>query len=64
VLCQRQQRGVVDDVTLVIPAGHRRLHSVVEDLDRHAAQHLERLHMAAKQRLQILVQHIAGEQEA
>src|SRR3546814_19401050 len=42
----------------------RGLHPVVEDLDGHAIQRLEGLHMAAQQRLQVLVQHIAGNDEA
>ena len=64
MLRQRQQRAVVNDMTLVIFAGHCRLHSIIEDLDRRAVHRLERLHMAAQQRLQILMQHIAGEQKA
>lgn len=64
MLRQRQKRGIVDDVTLVVLAGHRRLHPVVKDLDRHAVQRFEGLHVAAQQRLQILMQHIAGEDKA
>jgi len=38
---QGQERAVVDDVALIILAGHRRLHAVVENLDRQpAADHL------------------------
>ena len=61
VLGERKQRAVVDDVALVILAGHRRLHAVVEDLDRHAADGLEGLHMTAQQRLQVLMQDEARE---
>ena len=48
---QREQRAVVGDVALVVLAGHRGLHAVVEDLDRHAADRFEGLDMAAQQRL-------------
>lgn len=56
------ERGV--EVPLIILTGHCGLHAIVEDLDRHAAQRLEGLHVAAQQRLQVLMQHIAGEEEA
>ncbi len=39
-----------------ILAGNRRLHAIVQDLDRHAADRGERLHVTAQQGLQILVQ--------
>jgi hypothetical protein len=39
-----------------ILAGDRRLHAIVQDLDRHAADRGERLHVTAQQGLQILVQ--------
>ena len=55
VLGKCQQRTVVDDVAIAVLAGHRRLHPVVQDLDRHAANRRERLHVTAQQRLQILV---------
>lgn len=55
VLGQRQQRTIVDDVAFVIFAGNRRLHPVVEDLDRHSSNGVESLHMTAQQRLQVLV---------
>src|SRR6202021_787179 len=61
---QREQRAVVDDVALIVLAGHRGLHAVVEDLDRHAADRLEGLDMTAQQRLQVLVENVAREQEA
>ena len=48
---QRQQRPVIDDMALIVFAGHRRLHAVVEDLYRNAAERGEGLHMTAKQRL-------------
>jgi hypothetical protein len=48
---QRQQRAVISDVALVVLAGHRSLHAVVQDLDRHAADRLEGLDMTAQQRL-------------
>ena len=64
VLGERQQRAIVDDVAIVILAGHRRLHAVVEDLDRHAADRREGLHVTAQQRLQILVHDEAREDEA
>ena len=61
---QREQRPVVDNVADIVLAGHRRLHAVVEDLDRHTVQRRERLDMAAEKRLQVLVQDIAREDEA
>ena len=64
VLRQRQQRAIVDDVAVIVLAGHRRLHAVVEDLDRHAAERVERLDMTAEQRLQVLVHDVAREHEA
>ena len=64
VLRQRQQRAIVDDVAIAILAGHRRLHAVVEDLDRHAADRREGLHVTAQQRLQILMHDEAREDEA
>jgi len=64
MLRQREQRAVVGDVALIVLAGHRGLHAVVEDLDRHAANRLEGLNMTAQQRLQVLVENVAGEQEA
>jgi hypothetical protein len=48
-------------VALVVLAGHRGLHAVVEDLDRHAADRLEGLDMTAQQRLQVLVEDVARE---
>ena len=48
-------------MALAILADHRRLHPVVEDLDRHAADGLEGQHVAAQQRLQVLMQDEAGE---
>ena len=59
---ERQERAVVNDVAVPVLAGHRRLHAVVEDLDRNPANRREGRHVAAKQRLQVLVQHEAGEQ--
>jgi hypothetical protein len=56
VLGQRQQRSVVDDVAARILAGDCRLYAVVKDLDRHAADRGERLHVTAQQRLQVLMQ--------
>src|SRR5882762_5697549 len=61
MLRQREQRTVVGDVALVVLAGHRGLHAVVEDLDRHAADRLEGLDMTAQQRLQVLVEDVARE---
>ena len=61
---QRQQRPIVDDVAALVLAGYRRLHSVVKDLDRRPAQRGKRLHVAAEQRLQVLVQDIPCEDEA
>jgi len=57
-------RGPSTHMAVTILAGDRSLHPVVEDIDRRAAQRFERLHVTAQQRLQILVQDIAGEQEA
>ena len=56
VLGERNERAVVDDVALAILAGHGRLHAVVEDLDRHAADRLEGPHVTAQERLQVLMQ--------
>ena len=42
-------------------ARHGRLHAVVEDLDRHAADRFEGRHVAAQERLQILMQDKAGD---
>lgn len=56
VLGERHQGSVVDDVAVCILAGDRRLHAIVEDLDRHAADRGKGLHVTAQQRLQILVQ--------
>src|SRR6266576_1904678 len=64
MLRQREQRTVVGDVALVVLAGHRGFHAVIKDLDRHAADRVEGLDMTAQQRLQVLVENIAGEQEA
>ena len=52
---QVQQRPVVDDEPVGVLADHRRLHAVVEDLARHAAERLERRDVAAQDALQILV---------
>ncbi len=51
-------------MALIVLAGDGGLHPVVEDLQWHAADRLESLHVTAQQRLQVLVQHIAGEQVA
>ena len=56
VLGECQQGSVVDDVAVRILAGDRRLHAIVEDLDRHAADRGEGLHVTAQQRLQVLMQ--------
>ena len=61
MLRQCEQRAVIGDVTLIVLAGHRGLHAVVEDLDRHAADRLEGLDMAPQQRLQVLVEDVARE---
>ena len=50
-IMQREQRAVVGDVALIVLAGHRGLHAVVKDLDRHAANRLEGLDMTTQQRL-------------
>ena len=47
MLRQCEQRAVIGDVTLIVLAGHRGLHAVVEDLNRHAADRLEGSHVAA-----------------
>ena len=60
MLGQREQRAIVDDVAIAILAGDRRLHAVVEDLDRHPADGGEGEHVAAQQRLQVLVHDEAG----
>jgi hypothetical protein len=51
-------------VAVIVLAGHGRLHLLLEDFDWHTLQRLEGLQMTAQQCLQILVQHITGEQEA
>ena len=51
-------------MALIVLAGHRRLHAVVEDLNRHAAERVEGLDMTAQQRLQVLVENVACEQKA
>ncbi|AWV14853.1 hypothetical protein A3862_30080 (plasmid) [Methylobacterium sp. XJLW] len=56
---QCHERAVVDDVAILALAGHRGLHAVVEDLQRHAAQGREGGDVAAQDRLQILVQNEA-----
>ena len=56
MLGECQQGSVVDDVAVRILAGDRRLHAIVEDLDRHAADRGEGLHVTAQQRLQVLMQ--------
>ena len=61
---QRQQRTVIDDVALVILADHRRLHTIIKNLNRHPANRLEGQHVAAQQRLQVLMHDEAGEDEA
>ena len=53
---ERQQRSIVDDVPLGILVRDGGLHAVVQDFDRHAADRVERRHVTAQQRLQILVQ--------
>ena len=58
---ERDQRAVVDDVTIAILARHRGLHAVVEDLNRHAADRLEGSHVAAQKRLQVLMQDKPGD---
>lgn len=40
------------------------LHAVIEDLDRQAADRLECVDVATKRRLEVLVEHVAREQEA
>ena len=64
VLGQGEQGPVVDDVALAILARDGRLHAVIEDLERHAAEGRKSQHMAAQQGLQILVHDKAGEDVA
>ena len=52
---QGDQRTIVNDVVVRIFAGDRRLHAVVEDLERNAANGGEGQHVTAQQRLQVLV---------
>ena len=59
-----QERPIVDDVPLIVFAGDRGLHPVIQDLDRYAVQCFERLDVTAQQCLQVLMENIAGEQEA
>ncbi len=54
------ERAIVDDVTLVVLAGDRRLHAIVEDLVRHATERREGGQVAAQEGLQILVHDEAG----
>jgi hypothetical protein len=49
------QRPIVDNAFVTALADHRGLHAVVEDLTRHAAQRLERRHVAAQDRREVLV---------
>ena len=49
------ERAVVDDVTLIVLASDRRLHAIVENLLRHAAQCGEGRQVTAQHGLQILV---------
>ena len=51
---QRHEGSVVGDDPRVVLADHRRLHAVVEDFLGHAAYRLERRHMAAQDRLEVL----------
>ncbi len=44
------------DVALIILAGHRCLHAVVEDLDRHPVDRGKSCHVGTQQGLQILMQ--------
>jgi hypothetical protein len=55
VLAERHQGAIVDDVALTIFTSDRRLHAVVEDLDRYAADGVEGQHVTAQQRLQVLM---------
>ena len=48
-------------MAIAILAGDRRLHAVVEDLDRHAADGGEGQHVTAQQRLQVLMHDEARE---
>ena len=58
VRCTAQQLGVVDDGLVGVSlAQHRCLHAVVQDLARHPAEVLERLHVTAQHRGQVLMQH-------
>src|SRR5918994_3680026 len=61
---QRQERAIVDDVALIVLAGHCRLHAVIEDFDRHTAKRCECLHVTAQQRLQVLMHDVSCEDEA
>ena len=56
VLGERDQRAVVDDVTIAILACHRGFHPIVDDLNRHTADRLEGSHVATQKRLQVLMQ--------
>ena len=58
------ERPVVDDVALCVLADDRRLHPVVEDLARHAAERLEGRQVAAQHGLQVLMQDEAGPDQA
>jgi hypothetical protein len=64
MLCERQQRSIIDDAAIAVLACHGRLHAVVKDFDRHAADRRKSLHMAAQQRLQVLMHYKAGEDES
>ena len=57
VASQVDQGPIVDDAVRVALAEHRRLHAVVEQFARCAAEGLERRHMAAQHRRQVLVHH-------
>jgi hypothetical protein len=53
--CEVDQRAIVDDALVMTLAEHCRLHAVVEDLPRRAAQRLERRDMAAQHGCQVLM---------
>jgi hypothetical protein len=48
IMLRQREQVDVGDVTLVIFAGHRGLHTITKDLDRHPAQRLEGLDVAAQ----------------
>ena len=61
---QIEELAIVGDALIVDLAQHRRLHAVVEDLGRHAAERVEGGDVAAQNGLQVLVRDKAAPHHA